>query len=1758
MAFRLFRPPQRFMAVLWLCLMPILAYSQVSVERSLQQGLIAHWKFEGNAKDEMGNHDGTAKGNVRYVEGQDGLGLAASFEGGYIEVANPDLFRASEPNFSFSAWVLFRDNSTGDRPIISMARARTHIPLPKINLAKCGSNRDSHRTGPRPKCLGHLHVRVTNHKRTQVPGGHITKRAVPLSRMDGSQIAGAGWLHVVGIVDSSNKNAKIYVNGELQSTQRFDQFHSDFKVQSDKVESGYAVHIGAYPHQYPPETKQPNGASHRHNGLIDDLRIYGRVLSQQEIRMIMNRPPSPPTGLIVQQAGNPVETIEFPYDNVKLSWQPSTDPEGQPIKYTTSLSCNSPTPTPLAQCQNLAPTSCTVDASLFDYDQFCFWSVAASDGMIATPSEIVQFRTSREPPPHTPNIPQLTNGGVNVPAPYEDVDSMQEITLSWQGGDPNPEDTVSYEVVFADGENPCQETFPADTLTCTIPANQLEMGKTYSWQVIAKDNDGSLPSEPAPFWRFSTAPNEPPAPVTGGIIKQGGNVIDVDNGEVIWTNSDITFEWQPTTDKENENILYQLCYVNLADFDLKAAVEDLTAEAKEGEQNNLRCIPPYAENLSVTLDADEPKNRLDAGANYAWIVSAQDESGNKSDWEIWEFSTKPADPAITLLASGGHQNTLLDWKLEGNDSEIVRYRVLRTEKVNNMSADSFDSVAHAITTTELYNYSDDDAALQPGTEYCYRIDALDERDNTLYHSAFNEGDNCVKFGTTTIGIEDQTVKQGDTIEVPVLVPNGGDLKIHTATLCAGYNGDVLDIVEPKATPYFHNDYRIQSASVIDGFDSVSAGLPEEVNRIIKVILEYSSRGTPPTLEELEEDYGLVGPLSLFNLQFQAKQNVTTADSSILLLLDVADNSGLNPTPEHASVAGVIQDAKNCGIVRELLIDDTNQVIAEPVIIDFNNRGRITLERKGTRDGKGPATRIFVRNEYGKGDVSGDGYVSGIDGFMADGIALGDFNPTAKQLMAGTNVAIHDTTMYNITAADVKAIYDYADTQNWLANTTHVRSGLRDSKPDKPMLFSLADVSANSGATITIKLDVSNLVGLAAFSSQIFYDPAVIANVESVALSTAGIVGDTPVSFSVHKTQPGLINFMLYTNGNAQVQGSGHFVDFTFKLADATRTKRTALHIGKTQLYDRYGRNFVTSKLEAQLQKRHGSITLLDVPESQGAQSVAVPLKDLLPEQQESAYAISALAIDLSNQAMPNVTIAVNGETVSTDENGYAIIFNLAPGTYTLTATQTGHTFFAQTCTVGDGQNCSVTFKSSTVIPPGTYEARGQVTDQAGSPVAGATVTIAGKTATTDVNGDYRIKGLTEGEYLITASKDGYQFPRKTCEVGNDENCEVNTQAGSLLSLHVSVDPRRPYQGDNVTYTFTLHNQGTQTATGIRLDLPLPDNTTLLSLQSDSGIACEATVCTLSELAAGASVSLTLVIANELATKLTSTFIAASNEYPTDVVTKTVHVIPYFSIERVSRTEVITKGDSFSLIYKVAVNTNAPEIAQNIQFKTELPRGYTLLNISEPNCDTSNLPTLMCDMGTLSVGHSREVQLDLRLDDFYALWASHRAVVNADNYPADSAAIQTEVYLGDAKVDIIVAIDVTGSMHDEIEALEAVITQLEATLANTSTTQPMIAVVSFRDDIYLEAATPHLDEVKTAVSKMEAQGGGACPEASYEAMMLAVQHAKTGGTVLLVTDAPPYPDVDMNALITAINDKNLDLVVIQPETICAPVDDWQFQ
>jgi len=88
--------------------------------------------------------------------------------------------------------------------------------------------------------------------------------------------------------------------------------------------------------------------------------------------------------------------------------------------------------------------------------------------------------------------------------------------------------------------------------------------------------------------------------------------------------------------------------------------------------------------------------------------------------------------------------------------------------------------------------------------------------------------------------------------------------------------------------------------------------------------------------------------------------------------------------------------------------------------------------------------------------------------------------------------------------------------------------------------------------------------------------------------------------------------------------------------------------------------------------------------------------------------------------------------------------------------------------------------------------------------------------------------------------------------------------------------------------------------------------------------------------------------------------------------------------------------------------------------------------------------------------------------------------------------------------------------------------------------PQVALVEFKDNVTLRAFTNDMNALLKSVRSLTVEGGGLCPEASAEALNLAVSHTKQDGVIVFSTDASPYADADMAALAERIKEKGIVL------------------
>jgi hypothetical protein len=102
--------------------------------------------------------------------------------------------------------------------------------------------------------------------------------------------------------------------------------------------------------------------------------------------------------------------------------------------------------------------------------------------------------SSNNRPPNPPANPAPMNGAVNVSG---------SVTLSWYGVDPDPGDSVSFDVNYG-YTTATSSLLIANTQNTSAVLGILAPNTTVYWRITAKDSFGA--TNESPLWSFTTAP----------------------------------------------------------------------------------------------------------------------------------------------------------------------------------------------------------------------------------------------------------------------------------------------------------------------------------------------------------------------------------------------------------------------------------------------------------------------------------------------------------------------------------------------------------------------------------------------------------------------------------------------------------------------------------------------------------------------------------------------------------------------------------------------------------------------------------------------------------------------------------------------------------------------------------------------------------------------------------------------------------------------------------------------------------------------------------------------------------------------------------------------------------------------------------------------------------------------------------------------------------------------------------------------------
>ncbi|NQZ75237.1 MAG: tandem-95 repeat protein [Ekhidna sp.] len=256
-----------------------------SIVSDQDAGMILHYPISGNVTEALGDiadQDGTISGAL-FAEGIDGDPFGALSFDGTDDVVTLGDAPISDKSFSFSLWVKVPGDGSENANTIILSKREACSEGRMFNLYY-------NRSGDKVRFIGSTRSNASN-------GSVATGYNFPVDE----------WVNVAFIMDTEAKQKRLIVNGVLEG-------ESAWVLSSANLENSARIRLGATP------CNGVNGEL-RYDGLIDDFRIYDRVL---EPRVTSIAPTSGAEGVsndtvITVSFDRSVDVSSFSTDKVSIS-----------------------------------------------------------------------------------------------------------------------------------------------------------------------------------------------------------------------------------------------------------------------------------------------------------------------------------------------------------------------------------------------------------------------------------------------------------------------------------------------------------------------------------------------------------------------------------------------------------------------------------------------------------------------------------------------------------------------------------------------------------------------------------------------------------------------------------------------------------------------------------------------------------------------------------------------------------------------------------------------------------------------------------------------------------------------------------------------------------------------------------------------------------------------------------------------------------------------------------------------------------------------------------------------------------------------------------------------------------------------------------------------------------------------------------------------------------------------------------------------
>ena len=233
--------------MMFFVLVGIAAFALIAEAQVVQDGLVSYWSFEGgDVSDQVGDNDGTINGDPEMVAGKIGDALKFDKDGDNVTFPTNGVPTGNSP-MTWSAWFKREVTDAGGVQYIA--------------------------TFGFPHCCGRFFGIGTRGGdqvfMTQWGGGFD---------VFGPVVSLGDWHHVVAVYNGS-QNDTIYLNGEMVASMDLPESPDLVDTNAGAIGSNPGIVDG--PHVTP--DGQPGDPGEFFEGLIDDVGLYNRALSADEV-----------------------------------------------------------------------------------------------------------------------------------------------------------------------------------------------------------------------------------------------------------------------------------------------------------------------------------------------------------------------------------------------------------------------------------------------------------------------------------------------------------------------------------------------------------------------------------------------------------------------------------------------------------------------------------------------------------------------------------------------------------------------------------------------------------------------------------------------------------------------------------------------------------------------------------------------------------------------------------------------------------------------------------------------------------------------------------------------------------------------------------------------------------------------------------------------------------------------------------------------------------------------------------------------------------------------------------------------------------------------------------------------------------------------------------------------------------------------------------------------------------------------------------